>query len=54
VTLGTMGVELGEGEDITTVGTTGVTGWLGESGTPVETSTMRGSVDGLERWVAAY
>jgi len=54
VALGTMGVELGEGEDITTVGTTGVTGGLGKlSGTPVGTSTKRGSVDGPERWVEA-
>ena len=49
VTLGTMGVEMGEGEAITTVGAVGVTD--DASGSPIETSTMRGSVDGPCRWV---
>ena len=49
VTLGTMGVEMGEGEAITTVGAVGVTDDV--SGSPIGTSTMRGSVDGPCRWV---
>ena len=49
MTLGTMGVELGEGEAIATVGAKGVAG--GALASPVETSTMRGPVDGPERCV---
>ena len=49
VTLGTMGVEMGEGEAITTVGAVGVMDDV--SGSPVGTSTMQGSVDGPCRWV---
>ena len=49
VTLGTMGVEMGEGEAMTTVGAAGVMDDM--SGSSVGTSTMRGSVDGPCRWV---
>ena len=49
VTLGTMGVEVGEGEAITTVGATGVS--YDSTGSPVGTSTMQGSVDGPSHWV---
>ena len=44
-----MGVEMGEGEAMTTVRAAGVTD--DASGSPVGTSTMRGSVDGPCRWV---
>ena len=49
VTLGMMGVEMGEGEAITTVGAVGVTD--DASGSLVGTSTMWGSVDGPCHWV---
>jgi hypothetical protein len=44
-----MGVDLGEGEAMTTVGAVGVTD--DSSSLSIGTSTMRGPVDGPGRWV---
>ena len=49
VTLGTVGVEVGEGEAMTTIRAAGVTD--DSSGSPVGTLMMRGFLDGPFRWV---
>ena len=49
MTLGTVGVEVGEGEAMTTAGTKGSAD--DSLASPVGTSTMRDPVDGPGRWV---